>query len=177
VGIDYRDDVYAALKAYADTSRNWKARTKNFLTKPCAIIAAPAWIVAEGPARRGGKIAQGTDRRWKRILKTTSPRRTQELKFTKAELEGVPEDFLSQQGIKTGDGRIHAQGQHHVPLHHGGGQREARGHAQTHADRAVQSRARGEHSPPPKNPRPARRRSRTSSATRAGPILPPRRAW
>ena len=32
------------------------------------------------------------------VTKATKP-----LKFTKAELEGVPEDFLSQQGIKTGD--------------------------------------------------------------------------
>ena len=36
-------------------------------------------------------------------MKTTSRKRTQSLKFTKAELAGVPDDFLSQQGIKTGD--------------------------------------------------------------------------
>ena len=30
-------------------------------------------------------------------------RATKALKFNKAELDGVPEDFLAQQGIKTGD--------------------------------------------------------------------------
>ena len=55
------------------------------------------------------------------------------VKFTKAELEGVPEDFLEQ--IKTGDDEYTVMANVTVAIPHRDGERQTRGHPQTVAHR------------------------------------------
>jgi thimet oligopeptidase len=100
VGIDYRDDVYRAVKAYADT-------------KP-ALAGEDAKLLFETMRdyRRAGLDLPRSDRdEVERMRKELSNDSTDfeeniekaklPMKFTKAELEGVPDDFLKQ--VKTGD--------------------------------------------------------------------------
>ena len=100
VGIDYREDVYRAMKAYADT-------------KP-ALAGEDAKLLFETMRdyRRAGLDLPKSDRdeveRMRKELSNLSTdfeenieKAKKSLKFTKAELEGVPDDFLKQ--TKTGD--------------------------------------------------------------------------
>ena len=101
VGIDYRDDVYAAVKAYADTQPQLVGEDKKLLDETLrdyrrAGLALPRDQRDEVEKLRKELTGLETD------FEDNVTKATKELKFTKAELEGVPEDFLSQQGIKTG---------------------------------------------------------------------------
>jgi thimet oligopeptidase len=100
VDIDYREDVYRAVKAYADI-------------KP-ALIGEDAKLLSETMRdyRRAGLDLPKSDRdEVERMLKELTGLSTDfdeninnakmPLKFTKAELEGIPDDFLKQ--IKTGN--------------------------------------------------------------------------
>ena len=102
VGIDYREDVYAAVKAYAANKPALEAEDKKLLDETVrdyrrAGLALPKAQRDEVEKLRKELTALETDYQ-KNITKATAS-----LKFTRAELEGVPEDFLAQQGIKTGE--------------------------------------------------------------------------
>jgi thimet oligopeptidase len=99
VGLDYREDVYRAVKAYAET-------------KP-ALSGEDAKLLEETlrDYRRAGlelpKVERDEIERMRKELsrltndfQTNVTKAQQALKFTMAELDGVPEDFLKQ--IKTG---------------------------------------------------------------------------
>ena len=100
VGLDYREDVYRAVKAYADTNP--------------ALAGEDARLLFETMRdyRRVGLELPKTERdeveRMRKELtrlctdfESNVTKAEKVLKFTKAELDGVPEDFLRQ--IKTGD--------------------------------------------------------------------------
>lgn len=100
VGIDYRQDVYRAIKAYADTKPSLEGEDAKLLFETMRDY------------RRAGldlpKSDQGDVERMRKELSNISTdfeenieKAKQALKFTKAQLDGVPEDFLKQ--IKTGD--------------------------------------------------------------------------
>lgn len=100
VGIDYREDVYQAVKAYADTKPALKGEDAKLLFETMRDY------------RRAGLDLPKSDRdEVERMRKELSSLSTdfdnnvnnakQAIKFTKAELDGVPDDFLKQ--IKTGD--------------------------------------------------------------------------
>ena len=102
VGIDYRDDVYAALKAYADTNPRLEGEDKKLLSETMrdyrrAGLALPRDQRDEVEKLRKELTGLETD------FEDNVTKATKELKFTKAELDGVPDAFLTQQGIKTGD--------------------------------------------------------------------------
>ena len=102
VGIDYREDVYAAVKAFAATRPVLAGEEKKLLDETLrdyrrAGLELPKAQRDEVEKMRKELTALETDYQ-KNITKAA-----QSLKFTKAELDGVPEDFLAQQGIKTGD--------------------------------------------------------------------------
>jgi Zn-dependent oligopeptidase len=102
VGTDYREDVYAAVKAYADTQPQLEGEDKKLFTETVrdyrrAGLDLPKDQRDEVEKLRKQLTALETD------FEINVTKATQPLKFTKAELEGVPEDFLAQQGIKTGD--------------------------------------------------------------------------
>ena len=102
VAIDYRDDVYRALKTFADTQPKLAGEDKKLFDDTLRDY------------RRAG-LELPKDRRdaVENLRKELSALETDfennvtkahaELKFTRAELAGVPEDFLAQQGIRTGD--------------------------------------------------------------------------
>jgi Zn-dependent oligopeptidase len=101
VGTDYREDVYAAVKAYADTQPVLAGEDKKLFVETLrdyrrAGLDLPKNQRDEVEKLRKQLTALETD------FQNNVTKATQPLKFTKAELEGVPEDFLSQQGIRTG---------------------------------------------------------------------------
>jgi len=102
VGTDYREDVYAAVKAFAATQPVLEGEDKKLFDETLrdyrrAGLDLPKDQRDEVEKLRKQLTALETD------FENNVTQATQLLKFTKAELAGVPEDFLSQQGIKTGD--------------------------------------------------------------------------
>lgn len=101
VALDYREDVYAAVKAYADTNPKLEGEHAKLLEETLrsyrrAGLALPKAERDEVERLRKLLEQKCTDFR-SNITKAKAP-----VKFTKAELEGVPESFLAQDGIKTG---------------------------------------------------------------------------
>ncbi|HEY2328903.1 MAG TPA: M3 family metallopeptidase, partial [Verrucomicrobiae bacterium] len=102
VGIDYREDVYRALKNFASTNPQLSGEDKKLFEDTLrdyrrAGLDLPKARRDEVEKLRKGLTALETD------YENNVTKATNSLKFTKAELAGVPEDFLAQQGIKTGD--------------------------------------------------------------------------
>ncbi len=100
VGLDYREDVYRAVKAYADTNPKLEGEDARLLEYTMrdyrrAGLSLPKAERDEVERLRKELAALSTD------FQNNVTKAKKEVKFTKAELEGVPEDFLNQ--IKTGD--------------------------------------------------------------------------
>ena len=101
VGIDYRDDVYQALKTFAATQPKLAGEDKKLFDDTLRDYRRAGLDLPRDQRDAVEKLrkeltALETDFE-SNVTKTHA-----ELKFTKAELAGVPEDFLAQQGIKTG---------------------------------------------------------------------------
>jgi len=102
VGTDYREDVYAAVKAYAATQPQLEGQDKKLFVETLrdyrrAGLDLPKDQRDDVEKLRKELTALETD------YDNNITKAKQALKFTKAELAGVPEDFLAQTGIKTGD--------------------------------------------------------------------------
>jgi thimet oligopeptidase len=102
VGLDYRDDAYAAVKAFAATQPALTGEDKKLFDETLrdyrrAGLDLPKDQRDEVEKLRKEVSSLETD------FENNVTKATQPLKFTKAELAGVPADFLAQQGIKTGD--------------------------------------------------------------------------
>ncbi len=100
VGLDYREDVYKAVKAYADTQPKLEGEDAKLLSETMrdyrrAGLELPKAERDEVERMRKELSALSTD------FQNNVTKAKKELKFTRAELEGVPDDFLQQ--IKTGD--------------------------------------------------------------------------
>jgi Zn-dependent oligopeptidase len=100
VSIDYREDVYRAVKAYADTRPKLQGEDAKLLFETMrdyrrAGLELPKETRDEVERMRKELSNLSTDFE-ENVTKATQP-----VKFTKAELEGVPDDFLKQ--VKTGD--------------------------------------------------------------------------
>ena len=101
VGIDYRDDVYRALKTFAATDPKLAGEDKKLLEDTLRDYRRAGLDLPKDQRDTVEKLrkqltALETD------FENNVTKAHAELKFTKDELAGVPEDFLSQQGIKTG---------------------------------------------------------------------------
>ena len=101
MGLDYREDVYRAVKAYADTKPKLAGEDEKFLEETMrdyrrAGLALPKAERDEVERLRKELTGVGTDFD-SNIAKTQKPE-----KFTKAELEGVPDSLLGAPGVKTG---------------------------------------------------------------------------
>jgi len=101
VGLDYREDVYAAVKAYAATNPQLAGEDKKLYDETLrdyrrAGLELPKAQRDEVEKIRKQLTADETD------FEDNVTKAAQALKFTRAELEGVPDDFLAQSGIKTG---------------------------------------------------------------------------
>ena len=102
VGIDYREDVYKALKAFADTKPKLSGEDKKLFDETMrdyrrAGLALPPEKRKEVEQLRKELAKLGTDFDTN-IVNAKAP-----VVFTKAELEGVPESFFASPGVKTGD--------------------------------------------------------------------------
>ena len=102
VGIDYREDVYKSIKAFAETNPQLTGEDKKLLDETMrdyrrAGLALPPEKRKEVEQLRKQLAKLGTD------FDTNIANAKRPVVFTKAELEGIPEDFLSKPGIKTGD--------------------------------------------------------------------------
>ena len=101
VGIDYREDVYRALKDFVATQPQLDGEDKKLFDDTLrdyrrAGLELPKAQRNEVEKLRKELTALETD------FENNVTKAHAELKFTKAELAGVPEDFLAQKGIKTG---------------------------------------------------------------------------
>src|SRR5437773_2172773 len=102
VGIDYREDVYKAIKAFADTHPKLTGEDEKLLRETLrdyrrAGLELPPDQRKEVEQLRKELSKLGTDFDTN-IVKATAP-----VMFTKADLDGVPESFLAAPGVRTGD--------------------------------------------------------------------------
>jgi thimet oligopeptidase len=102
VGVDYREDVYKAVKAFADTKPKLTGEDAKLLSETMrdyrrAGLALPPEKRKEVEQLRKDLAKLGTD------FDTNIANAKAPVVFTKAELDGVPEDFFAKPGVKTGD--------------------------------------------------------------------------
>jgi thimet oligopeptidase len=101
VGLDYREDVYRALKAFADTQPQLTGERAKLLEDTMrdyrrAGLALPK-DQREGVEKLRKELAAKCTDFQSNITETQMP-----VRFTRAELDGVPDEFLAQPGLKTG---------------------------------------------------------------------------
>jgi thimet oligopeptidase len=102
VGVDYRDDVYKAIKAFADTNPKLSGEDEKLLKETLrdyhrAGLELPPEQRKEVEELRKELSKLGTDFDTN-IVKSNAP-----VMFSKADLDGLPESFFASPGIKTGD--------------------------------------------------------------------------
>src|SRR5205814_6200292 len=102
VGIDYREDVYKAVKAFADTHPKLTGEDEKLLKETMrdyrrAGLELPPDQRKEVEQLRKELSKLGTDFDTN-IVNSTAP-----VMFAKTDLEGLPESFLASPGIRTGD--------------------------------------------------------------------------
>ena len=103
VGLDYREDVYRAVKVYADTKPQLTGEDAKLLKETMrdytrAGLDLPKAQRDEVEGLRKKLSGLTTD------FETHVTKAEHKMTFSKAELEGVPDDFLSQKGVKNDDG-------------------------------------------------------------------------
>jgi len=102
VGIDYREDVYKAMKAFANTHPKLSGEDKKLFDETMrdyrrAGLDLPPEKKKEVEQLRKDLAKLGTDFD-SNVVNAKTP-----LVFRKAELDGVPDSFLAAPGVKTGD--------------------------------------------------------------------------
>jgi Zn-dependent oligopeptidase len=102
VGIDYREDVYKAIKAFAGTHPKLSGEDEKLLNETLrdyrrAGLELPPDQRKEVELLRKELSKLGTDFDTN-IVNATGP-----VIFTKADLDGLPESFFASPGVKTGD--------------------------------------------------------------------------
>lgn len=102
VGVEYREDVYRVIKAYADTKPRLTGEDAKLLEETMRdykraglALPKPQRDEVEQLRKELAKLCTDFDSNITKAQKA--------LRFTRAELEGVPETFLTQPGIKTGE--------------------------------------------------------------------------
>jgi thimet oligopeptidase len=103
VGLDYREDVYRAVKAYADTHPDLQGEDAKLLADTMrdyrrAGLDLPKDKRDEVEALRKKLSNLAIE------FESNVTKAEQRLIFTKAEMEGMPEDFLEQADVKNTDG-------------------------------------------------------------------------
>ena len=102
VGVDYREDVYKAVKAFEKTQPRLTDEDAKLMKETLRDYRRAGLELAPEKRQEVEKLRKelsklGTDFS-SNIVEVQAP-----VVFTKAELEGVPDSFLSSPGIKTGD--------------------------------------------------------------------------
>jgi thimet oligopeptidase len=102
IGLGYREDLYAALKSFADTKPQLSGEDQRLFD-----------FTLRDYRRKGFELPQAARKEVEALFKEESPLETDfssnvvntrvALVFTRAELAGVPDSVLSSPGVKTGD--------------------------------------------------------------------------
>ncbi len=108
VSLDYREDVYRAVKAYADTQPKLSGEEAKLLNETMrdyrrAGLALPKAQRDEVEKLRKELSATTTD------FDSNITKAKKSIAFTKAELDGAPESLLTAPGVKTGDDEYSVQ--------------------------------------------------------------------
>src|SRR5438876_3000124 len=102
VGVDYREDVYKAIKAFADTHPKLTGEDEKLLKETLRDYRRAGLELAPEQRKEVEQLRKelsklGTDFDTN-IVKAVAP-----VMFTKADLDGLPDSFFASPGIKTGD--------------------------------------------------------------------------
>ncbi|PYI53291.1 MAG: hypothetical protein DMC62_05715 [Verrucomicrobia bacterium] len=102
VGIDYREDVYKAIKAFADTHPKLSGEDEKLFNETLRDYRRAGLELPPDPRKEVELLRKelsnlGTDFDTN-IVNATGP-----VIFTKTDLEGLPESFFASPGVKTGD--------------------------------------------------------------------------
>jgi oligopeptidase A len=102
VGIDYREDVYKSIKAFAETNPQLTGEDKKLLDETMRDYRRAGLALSPEKRKEVEQLRKqlaklGTD------FETNIANAKRPVVFTKAELEGMADDFLSKPGIKTGE--------------------------------------------------------------------------
>jgi thimet oligopeptidase len=100
VGIDYREDVYRALKAYADTKPALEGEDGRLLSETMRDYRRAGLDLTKAERDEVERMRKELTRLCTDFDSNVT-KAEKAIRFTKADLDGVPEDFLKQ--IKTGD--------------------------------------------------------------------------
>jgi thimet oligopeptidase len=100
VGLDYREDVYKALKAYAETKPKLQPEQAKLLSETMRDYRRAGLDLAK-PKRDEVERMRKELSRLTTDFESNINKAQKAVKFTKAELEGVPDSFLEQ--TKAGD--------------------------------------------------------------------------
>ena len=108
VSLDYREDVYRAVKAYADTQPKLSGEEAKLLNETMrdyrrAGLALPKAQRDEVEKLRKELSATTTD------FDSNITKEKKSIAFTKAELEGAPDSLLTAPGVKTGENEYSVQ--------------------------------------------------------------------
>src|SRR6059036_4173657 len=102
VGVDYREDVYKAIKAFGDTHPKLTGEDEKLLKETLRDYRRAGLELAPDQRKEVEQLRKelsklGTDFDTN-IIKASAP-----VMFTKADLDGLPESFFASPGVKTGD--------------------------------------------------------------------------
>lgn len=102
VGIDYREDVYKSLKAFADTKPKLDGEDAKLMAETLRDYTRAGLALPPDKRKKVEELRKelsrvGTD------FDTNISNAKSPVKFTKADLEGVPQAILDSKGVKTGD--------------------------------------------------------------------------
>ena len=102
VGVDYREDVYKTIKAFANTHPKLAGEDEKLLKETLRDYRRAGLELPSGQRKEVEQLRKelskvGTDFDTN-IVKSSAP-----VMFSKADLEGLPESFFASPGIKTGD--------------------------------------------------------------------------
>ncbi len=100
VGLDYREDVYKAVKAYADKKPGLSGEEAKLLSETLRDYRRAGLGLPKAQRDEVERLRKGLSRMTTEFESNVTKAR-QAVNFTKAELEGVPDEFLQQ--IKTGE--------------------------------------------------------------------------
>jgi Zn-dependent oligopeptidase len=102
VGIDYREDVYKAIKAFAETHPKLTGEDERLLSDTLRDYRRAGLELAPDKRKEVEQLRKDLTKLGTEFDSNIVNARAAVV-FTKAELEGVPESFFASPGVKTGD--------------------------------------------------------------------------
>jgi thimet oligopeptidase len=100
VGLDYREDVYQAVKAYADAKPALTGEAAKLLSETMRDYRRAGLELPKAERNEVERLRKELTG-WETDYQNNITKTQKAVLFTKTDLEGVPDDFLSQ--LKTGD--------------------------------------------------------------------------